>query len=261
MLRRLCSSHTATLTVVAADVLDALMTLNWQGLQANFNIVVLARDPSKMLIPPGSGGARANLPLVDPRLTIVQGDVTKQDSVDAAFRAAGENIAGVIVSLGGKTKLVGKTMLTDGTTCIIDAMKRLSKTKRIAVVTSIGTGDSERQAPFTFKVLMYTVMKSIFADKNNQEKLFTEATGPGHDLDYCVVRPGGLGNGPPTGVVNVIDGQAGSIHRSDVATFLLGAVTDTNFPYLRQTPCISSTGGTGWVKEPQKGFDDVNTPE
>ena len=40
--------------------------------------------------------------------------------------------------VGGKTKDVGPTMLTDGTTNIIKAMKKMSSTKRVAVVTSIG---------------------------------------------------------------------------------------------------------------------------
>lgn len=71
-----------------------------------------------------------------------------------------------------------------------------------------------------------------------------------------MIRPGGLGKGKPTGVINVIDGQAGSIQRADVATFTLSAVTEPNFAYIRQTPCISSIGGTGWKKEPEKGFDD-----
>lgn len=34
-------------------------------------------------------------------------------------------------------------------------------------------------------------------------------------LSYCIIRPGGLGLGAPTGVINVIDGQAGSIMRFD----------------------------------------------
>ncbi|RYH17022.1 NAD(P)-dependent oxidoreductase [archaeon] len=227
-------------------------------MQSGYKVVVLARDPAKMLIPEGSGGDKANQLLVNPNLKIVQGDVTKQASVDAVFDAA-DDISGVIVTLGGKTKDVGPTMLTDGSRCIINAMKRKNQAKRIAVMTSIGTGNSERQAPLFFKALMYTVMKNIFVDKNNQEKLFTEPNGPGHDLEYCIVRPGGLGKGPATGVINVIDGQAGSIQRADVASFCLGAVCDDNFPYLRKTPCISSIGGTGWKKEPEKGFDNVKT--
>ena len=78
---------------------------------------------------------------------------------------------------------------------------------------------------------------------------------------YCIVRPGGLGTLEPTGVINVIDGQAGSIQRADVAAFCLGAVTDANFPYLKKTPCISSVGGTGWVKEKKAGFDGVKTAD
>ena len=76
------------------------------------------------------------------------------------------------------------------------AMKQ-NDVKRVAVVTSIGAGDSADQAPFVFKILMSTVMRSIFTDKNNQEQLFLGPAGPGKDLEFCVVRPGGLGLGPP----------------------------------------------------------------
>lgn len=232
----------------------------YQALKANYKVIALARDPSKMLIPTGSGGNLADKPLDNPNLTVIKGDVTDQAAVDAVFDMS-KDITGVIVSLGGKTKYVGPTMLTDGTANVVKAMKNKGSTKRIAVVTSIGAGDSEKQAPIFFKVLMYTVMKDIFSDKNNQEALFINPNGPGHDLDYCIVRPGGLGTLEPTGVINVIDGQAGSIQRADVAAFCLGAVSDANFPYLKKTPCISSVGGTGWVKEKKAGFDGVKTAD
>jgi hypothetical protein len=119
--------------------------------------------------------------------------------------------------------------------------------KRIAVVTSIGAGNSKDQAPFAFKLLMMTVMKKIFTDKNNQEEA-VQSSG----LEYCIVRPGGLTVDPPTGVINVIDGEAGSIPRADVAQFCLEAVKDPNFPYVGMTPCISSVGGTSWVKDRSK---------
>jgi nucleoside-diphosphate-sugar epimerase len=154
----------------------------YQALQSGYNVIVLARDPLKMLIPPGSGGATANLPLKDPKLKVIEGDVTMQSSVDAIFQSA-TDICGVVVALGGKTRLVGPTMLTDGTKGIVSSMKRLSNAKRIAVVTAIGTGDSEQQAPLFYKALMYTVMRSVFADKNAQERLFLSPTGPGHDLE------------------------------------------------------------------------------
>ena len=153
----------------------------YQALNSGANVVVLARDPAKMLIPVGSGGAKGDSLLVDARLKVIKGDVTKQADVDAVF-AAGD-ISGVVVALGGKTKDVGPTMLTDGTSCVIEGMKKKCTSKRIAVVTSIGAGDSEQQAPLMFKALMYTVMKGIFTDKNNQEKLFLSPEGPGQGLE------------------------------------------------------------------------------
>jgi len=153
----------------------------YQALNQGNKVVVLARDPSKMTIPKGSGGANAGKPLVHPGLTVVRGSVTDQSAVDAVFNSV-PDIDGVVVALGGKTKDVGPSMLTDGTRCVINSMKQ-KNIKRISVVTSIGTGDSEQQAPIMFKALMYTVMKGIFTDKNNQEKLFLLPTGPGHDLE------------------------------------------------------------------------------
>lgn len=137
-------------------------------------------------------------------------------------------------------------MLTDGTKLIMEEMKK-NDVKRIAVITSIGAGDSKDQAPFFFKVLMATAMKKIFNDKNNQEEAVRNS-----GLDYCIVRPGGLTVEPPTGIVNVIDGQAGSIPRADVAEFCLDAINMEDFPYISKSPCISSVGGTGWTKDRSK---------
>ena len=216
-----------------------------QALKRGAKVTVLARTPSKLAQPPGTGGSAEGPPIVDPNLTVVQGDVTNAADVAKVITS---DITGVVVSLGGKTKDVGKTMLTDGTLNVINAMKS-AEVKRVAIVTSIGAGDSADQAPLMFRVLMSTVMRSIFTDKNNQEQLFLGPAGPGRDLEFCVVRPGGLGTGPPTGVINVIDGEAGSIARADVADFCLGALFEEAFPYIGKAPCISSVGGTSWTKD------------
>lgn len=100
------------------------------------------------------------------------------------------------------------------------------------------------QAPWTFKLLMNTMMSKIVEDKNAQEALFFE--GSGADLEYCIVRPGGLKQGDPTGIVNVIDGEAGAINRSDLASFCLDAVLDPDFAYLQQAVCVSSDKGAGF---------------
>ena len=226
----------------------------YQALQGGDKVVSLSRSGPPLLIPPGSGGSQGDTPLDNPNLIVEKGSVTEASDVAKVFAAATDNIDGVIIALGGKTSDVGKTMLTDGTNLIVDEMIK-NNIKRVAIVTSIGAGDSENQAPFMFKVLMKTVMSNIFVDKNNQEDIFIN--GKGKDLDYCIVRPGGLGTGAPTGIINVIDGEAGSIQRADVAAFCLGAITEKDFEYIKKTPCISSVGGTSWVKQKGKDFDSV----
>jgi uncharacterized protein YbjT (DUF2867 family) len=211
----------------------------YQALQRGHKVIGLARTPSKLVVPAGSGGEKAGQPLVSPNLKVVAGSVVNVADVRAALDA--DDVVGVVVALGGQPSEVGKTMLTDGTRNVIEAMKAKGL-KRVSVVTSIGTGDSLAQAPFFFRVLMSTVMSGIFEDKNNQEALFL--TGPGADLEYTIVRPGGLTLSPPSGKIDVIGGEAGAISRADVASFCLDAVTQPDWQYLRRTPCISSPSRT-----------------
>jgi hypothetical protein len=118
-------------------------------------ITTQPRTPSNLKIPAGSGGAEAGKSLTDPKLKMIAGDVTKKADVDKVFESP---IDGVIIALGGKTSDVGDTMLTDGTKNVIAAMKEKG-VKRVAVVTSIGAGDSESQAPFMFKVSFTKIEK------------------------------------------------------------------------------------------------------
>ena len=159
------------------------------------------------------------------------------------MRTPRTGVTGVVVALGGKTSDVGPTMLQDGTANIVAACKA-NGVKRISVVTTIGAGDSMDQAPWAFRLLMMTVMSSIMSDKNAQEAVITSA---GADLEYCIVRPGGLKSDPPTGVVTAgKDQDAGAITRADVAAFCLDAVVEPDFQFLRQAVSISSNMGSGF---------------
>ena len=110
-----------------------------QALRRGAKVTVLARDPSKMRQPPGTGGANEGAPVSDPNLTVVRGNVSNPADVAKVIT---KDTTGVVVSLGGKTKDVGATMLTDGTTNVINAMKAagIATDARIAIVTSIGAG-------------------------------------------------------------------------------------------------------------------------
>jgi len=231
-----------TIAVIGASGLTSSECV-YQALQNGDKVIGLTRNPSNLLIPKGSGGSKAGEALVNDNLTMIAGDVTKLSDVQKVFEASSEKIDGVIIGLGGKTSDVGESMLTDGTKNVIECMKE-KDIQRLSVITSIGAGDSENQAPFFFKILMMTAMKKIFVDKNNQEDAVIKS-----GLEYCIVRPGGLTVEPPTGIVNVIDGEAGSISRADVAEFCLDSILMEDFPYIGKAPCISSVGGTGWTKD------------
>lgn len=164
-----------------------------------------------------------------PQLTIVPGNVLQPEDVARCVTGA----TAVVCSLGS-TSQNPDNVVSEGTGHIIKAMQTAG-VKRLVVVTSIGVGDSKDQVPMAFKLLMKTVLKAAMADKENQEAL-VRASG----LDWVIVRPGGLTDGPRTG--NYTAGtqksiKAGQVARADVAEFVLKQLTDDTF--LHQAPAIS----------------------
>jgi len=235
-------SSSKTIAIFGASGLTSRECI-YQALNQNDTVIGLTRHPSNVIIPKGSGGINADKPFNNSNLTVIQGDATSLQDVKKVFKYP---IDSVIIALGGRTSDVGKTMLNDSTKLIIQTMKKKS-IKRIAVISSIGVGDSKRLAPLHFKILMNTVMRRVYKDKNNQDKLIRES-----GLEYVLVRPGELTVDPPTGIINVIDGKSGSLSRADVAKFCLDAVGEKDFPYIGKAPCISSIGGTGWTNDRSK---------
>ena len=226
-----------------------------EALARGAKVTVLARTPSKLALAPAgragrfhatSGPGRA--PIADPNLTVVQGSVTDPAAVARCFT---KDTTGVVVSLGGKTKDVGKTMLTDGTRNVIDAMKAAG-VARVAVVTSIGAGDSADQAPLVFKVLMATVMAAATErdDKNNQEQLFLGPAGPGRDLEFCIVRPGGL-DGPAHAASSTSStARRRPSPRARTSRFQPRRPLRGGLPVRDEGVRASrGTGGTSWVKD------------
>ena len=83
-----------------------------QLLERGVPVRALCRDPAKLLTPLGSTG-KEDL-VENDQLYKYKGSVTNAADVEKVFE--GGDVEGVIISLGGKTKDVGPTMLTDGTT-------------------------------------------------------------------------------------------------------------------------------------------------
>lgn len=61
----------------------------FQALARGESVVALCRDPSRLLVPAGSGGAAAGSALQNPKLTVTTGTVTSDADVAATFDAAG----------------------------------------------------------------------------------------------------------------------------------------------------------------------------
>lgn len=188
-----------------------------QALAAGHRVTALVRNPDRL-------GIRHN------DLTVVVGDVLDADKVVQTL--AGTDA--VVVTLGN-TANNPDYIVSQGTQVIVDAMKRLGQPKRIVVVSSLGVGESKDQVPFAFKMLMKTVLKKPMEDKERQEAI-VKASG----LDWTIVRPGGLTDGPATGRYRAgVDPKivAGQVSRSDVAAFVLQQLTDDT--YLHKAPAIT----------------------
>lgn len=187
-----------------------------QALAAGHTVTVMVRDPAKVTTQ-------------HPQLTVVAGNVLNQTDVDKALEGA----AAVVCSLGN-TNNNPADVVSAGTQQIINAMQRRGS-RRLIVVSSLGVGDSKKQVPFFFKVLAATVLRKTMKDKEAQEAL-VRASG----LDWTIVRPGGLTDGPRTGVYRSgIDTSltAGRIARADVADFILRELERNEF--VRMAPAVT----------------------
>jgi len=187
-----------------------------QALAAGHHVTALVRDPAK-------------LGLNQPALTVKRGNVLEPEDV---FNTVSGTDA-VIVSLGS-TSNNPDSVVSQGTANVVDAMQKAG-VARLIVVTSLGVGESKDQVPFFFKALMATALRKTMQDKEAQEKL-VKASG----LDWTIVRPGGLTDGPRTGQYRYgLDPKlvAGQVSRADVAEFVLKQLTDTQF--LRKAPAIT----------------------
>lgn len=188
-----------------------------QALAAGHQVTALVRDP-------------ARLDIQSPHLSIVEGNVLDPAHVAATIEGADA----VVVSLGN-TANNPDYVVSQGTKVIVDAMQQAGTPRRIVVVSSLGVGDSIDQVPFAFKMLMKTVLKKAMDDKERQEALVQQS-----GLDWTIVRPGGLTDGPATGQAKAgLDAKitAGQVSRADVAAFVLQQLADDT--YLHQAPAIS----------------------
>jgi putative NADH-flavin reductase len=169
------------------------------------------------------------------RLGIAQGDVL---DAAAVARAVPDHDA-VLCALGAPATRTG-TIRSQGTRNIVHAMERAGA-RRLVCQTSLGYGDSRQvldRMPFYFKyVIVPLLLRKGFADHQRQEDIIRRS-----QLDWVIVRPGNLTDGPLTGAYRhgfpATDTTIkAEVSRADVADFMLKQLADDT--YLHKTPGVS----------------------
>ena len=117
------------------------------------------------------------------------------------------------------------TLFSRSTRILVDAMKAAG-VKRLIAVTGLGAGDSRGHGGFLYDAVVFPLLlKRVYDDKDMQE-LIIKSSG----LDWTIVRPGLLTNGPATGQYRVLtapkDWRFGTISRADVADFIVRQIDD-----------------------------------
>jgi putative NADH-flavin reductase len=190
-----------------------------QALASGNSVTALARHPERL-------AARHE------RLRKVRGDILDAESVSGAM--AGQNA--VCCAIGVRTPWEQSGVFSKGTERLLQAMKSKA-VRRLICVTGIGAGDSRGHGGFLYdRVFFPLLLKSVYADKDAQEALIRAA-----GVDWTIVRPGFLTNGPLTRSYRVLTDlagvTAGKISRADVAHFILEELLANR--YLRQTPLLT----------------------
>lgn len=162
------------------------------------------------------------LALDHPQLEKWPGDATKDADIDAALA----DIDVVVQSLGLPAEKLFQpvSLFSTSTRLLIEAMQRRG-VRRLIAVTGFGAGDSRDAVGLLQSVPFRLLLGRAYDDKDVQELLIKKSA-----LDWTIVRPGILTNGPRAGRYKVLQEPSqwrnGIIARADVADFIVHAIDD-----------------------------------
>jgi putative NADH-flavin reductase len=184
-----------------------------QALEQGHEVTAFVRNPQR-------------LKMEHTNLRIVQGDVLDYASVEAAMK--GQNA--VLCALGHKRLFGPTTILSRGTANIMRTMKNCGAA-RLICESSLGVGDAVGRLGLPATLLFVPlILPFYFWDRVRQEALIANNI----DIDWVIVRPATLTNGPARG--DYRHGFAvGSyiwlsrVSRADVADFMLKQLNDDTY--------------------------------
>jgi len=174
------------------------------------------------------------LRLNNDRLEKRAGDALSEADIDAAL----EDVDVVVQALGVSAEQLFQpvSLFSEATRVLVPAMQRRG-VKRLIAVTGFGAGDSRDAIGLLQSVPFRLILGRAYDDKDVQERLIKASA-----LDWTIVRPGILTNGPLSGRYKVLTKPAewrnGIISRADVADFIVRAVD--NDDTIRRAPVLIS---------------------
>ncbi len=188
-----------------------------QALEAGHEVTALVRDPTTL-------GVR------HPRLEVVVGDVGQARRVEDVVR--GQDA--VISALGTNRRRGPVSVTSDGARAILGAMEKHG-VRRLVVVSAHGAAESRNHSLYVLAV--WATQGHKMRDKDWMEELIRAS-----DVDWTIVRPPALTEGPRTGAYRTGPDLrvriTSNISRADLAEFLLGEAVEG--AYVREAPIIVS---------------------
>ncbi|MDR7274315.1 NAD(P)-dependent oxidoreductase [Catenuloplanes atrovinosus] len=180
-----------------------------QARAAGHDVTAVVRDPARLPDLPG--------------LTVATATVTDPDAIGGAI--SGRDA--VVSALGPRGLRAPTTICADGAAAAVAAMRRHG-VRRLVVVSNSGMHVDDRDGPLTryaVKPILKRVLAHAYADMRAMEDLVAAT-----DLDWTIVRPPMLTDGPRTGRYRTELGRGvrggNRISRADLADAVLRCLAD-----------------------------------
>lgn len=158
------------------------------------------------------------------------------DARDATVLERALEGASAVVTALGVTQTWRETNLFSQAQVALSRAMDNAGLKRTVLVTGLGAGDSRGHQGWLYDNVVFPLfLARSYADKDRAEAVLQKS-----DLDWTIVRPGRLTDGPKKNKVEALltpkTYRYGTISRADVAAFVLDCIEQNT--YLRQTPQI-----------------------
>ena len=141
----------------------------------------------------------------------------------------------VISAIGRGKSFRAHGLIANAVNDILAAMKA-AKVRRLIFMSALGVGASYQDSPLPARIFFRTLLRGIYADKAIGDRLIQTT-----DLDWTIVQPAQLTDGPLTGAYRsgerpTLSGMP-QISRADTAQFILRQLDDR--ASVRKTVIVS----------------------